>query len=61
MNHQRLFPKDWKEIPDEKIKERQISFPKLIKEWLLTRITCSRCHKNNVPIINLQTRSADEP
>ena len=50
--------KKWKKIRDElELKENE----SIAKLNITTDVTCRRCHKNEVFMMQIQTRSADEP
>jgi DNA-directed RNA polymerase subunit M/transcription elongation factor TFIIS len=60
MDHQYLFPENWKTYIDEKSK-RDRTLYEINKEMATDIYKCGKCHKRECVYYQLQTRSADEP
>ena len=60
MEHQRMFPEQWKKILDDKNKRDRYLY-EVNKEMATDAYTCGRCKKKECTHYQLQTRSADEP
>ena len=60
MDSQTIFPKNWKELIDEKTKRDRILY-EVRTEQATDIYKCGRCKKKMCTYYELQTRSADEP
>ena len=55
-----IFPENWKELLDEKIKRDKLKF-ELKPEAMTDVFKCRRCNSRSCSYYEVQTRSADEP
>ena len=60
LDYDKLFPKHWQTIIDEKIKQEEMQKERVLLQ-ATDMFTCYKCKKNKCIYYELQTRSADEP
>ena len=60
MTHQEMFPENWKELVDAKIK-RDKNLTEIDMSAATDEFKCYKCQKRVCSYYQLQTRSADEP